>query len=144
MTGGVTGAVVGGVVGALEQAGVEHDIAGSGTITGSADLVISSSLTLPQGTLQSDPKLGVMGDYGGQTLAYLPQAGSPAINAGSNPRGTRCDQRGGSFVLPFGMTGVYERQAGVAVDIGAIEVGAGDRLFADGFEAFDPFSCYPA
>ncbi|MEO7324607.1 MAG: choice-of-anchor Q domain-containing protein [Dokdonella sp.] len=125
------------------QGGVAHDIGGAGTIAGSADLVMSSTLALPAGTLSADPLLNVFGNYGGQTNLFGLQPNSPAINAGSNPLNTLCDQRGGSFVLPFGMTGFYERKTGTAPDIGAFEFGAGDTLFADGFEDVPPFSCYP-
>ncbi len=129
------------------QAGQQRDIAGSGTaITGSANLVVQSALVLPVGTLSSEPQFSEFGNYGGQTEILGLQAGSPAINAGSNPLGTLCDQRGGTYVPSFGMTGIYERQTGAGVDIGAFERGAGDRLFRNGFEVSEsvPFSCYPS
>jgi hypothetical protein len=136
--------LVSSIVARNTQGGIAHDIGGSGTVAGSADLVMSSTLALPPGTLSADPLLNIFGNYGGQTNMLGLQPNSPAINAGSNPLNTLCDQRGGSFIPPFGMTGIYERKAGAAPDIGAFEYGAGDILFADGFEDVQPFSCYPA
>ncbi len=68
----------------------------------------------------ADPALGPLSDYGGPTLTRLPLAGSPAIDAG-NLFCPGTDQRG------------FARTDGLC-DIGAIEVGATDTLFADGFE----------
>ncbi len=59
----------------------------------------------------SNPQLGTLADNGGPTLTHLPQAGSPAINAG----GTSCpatDQRG------------FQRPAAGACDMGAVEAAA--------------------
>ena len=128
-----------------QQGGVPHDIGGSGSIAGSANLVMSSTLTLPGGTLSADPLLiAAIGNYGGQTDTVGLQPGSPAIDAGSNPLGMLCDQRAGSFLPPFNIVGIYERQHGAAVDIGAFESGAGDALFGDGFEEIALFSCRPS
>ncbi|MEM9315959.1 MAG: choice-of-anchor Q domain-containing protein [Pseudomonadota bacterium] len=71
------------------------------------------------GVIFADPFLGALQDNGGDTLSRLPGTGSPAIDAG----GIFCaavDQRG------FNRVGLC--------DIGAIEAGANDALFANGFE----------
>jgi hypothetical protein len=61
-----------------------------------------------------------LGDHGGFTRTILPVG--PAIDAGQAEHCTPTDQRD----LP--------RPVGTACDIGAVEVGADDLLFADGFE----------
>lgn len=66
------------------------------------------------------PMLGPLADNGGATLTRSPLAGSPAIDAG-NVFCLSDDQRG------------FARADGFC-DIGAVEVGAIDTLFADGFE----------
>lgn len=119
------------------------DIGGASSISGHANLVGSSNAPLPPGTLGGAPQFGTFGNHGGQTdtLALLP--GSPAIDAGDNPLGLLCDQRGGAFTPPDMLTGVYERRFGTQVDIGAFEYGAGDRLFASGFEVPSASGCVP-
>lgn len=69
-----------------------------------------------------DLALGTLGDHGGPTPTYLPEASSVAINAADANACTDVDQRG------------YARPSGGACDVGAIEVGADDVLFADGFD----------
>jgi hypothetical protein len=136
--------LVSSIVARNQQGGVAHDIGGSGSITGSANLVMSSTLPLPGGTLSADPLLiAAIGNYGGQTDTLGLQPGSPAIDAGSNPLGTSCDQRAGSYLPPFNLVGLYERQHGTGVDIGAFESGAGDALFGDGFEEITLVFCRP-
>jgi hypothetical protein len=61
---------------------------------------------------------------GGPTITHALQAGSPAINAGSNVRGLATDQRGDG----------YPRVTSYATDIGAFESAFSDRIFADGFD----------
>lgn len=97
-------------------------------ISGSANLVGHSSVTLPTDTLQSfDPNLGPLADNGGLTLTHLPNDESPVIDAGTD-NGFTTDQRGDGF----------PRVIGVRADIGAVEWGGGtppgDEIFADGFE----------
>jgi parallel beta-helix repeat protein len=58
-----------------------------------------------------DPLLGSLQNNGGSTLTHALLAGSPAINAGSNPDNLQNDQRGSGF--PRTLDG--------ATDIGAIE-----------------------
>ncbi|MEM7704787.1 MAG: choice-of-anchor Q domain-containing protein [Pseudomonadota bacterium] len=70
--------------------------------------------------LFTDPLLGPLQDNGGPTLTRMPLPTSPAIDAGS----AFCqalDQR------------YFNRTDGLC-DIGAVEVGATDELFSDGFE----------
>ena len=57
------------------------------------------------------PQLYPLAYYGGETRSMRPQAGSPAIGAGSNSQGWSFDQRGLGF----------PRNAGGAVDIGAVQ-----------------------
>ena len=103
----------------------DFQVYGTPLITGSNNLVVASSATLPPDTLQSDPLLGVLGDYGGRTQTIPLMDGSPAIDAGSNVAQLATDQRGGGF----------PRVVGAAADIGAFEVQSGsDVIFADGFE----------
>jgi predicted outer membrane repeat protein len=67
---------------------------------------------LPSDQKNTDPLLGPLADNGGPTLTFVPQAGSPAINTGSNTGCPATDQRGAS--RPFGP----------ACDVGAVEYGA--------------------
>lgn len=98
-------------------AGVPDDIylAGSGPLTvgGTNSLVMAtgSNTTLPAGTLNADPLLAPLANNGGPTWTMGLLAGSPAIDAGSNPSNFANDQRGSGF----------PRVVGAAVDIGAFE-----------------------
>jgi hypothetical protein len=125
------------------QAGVAHDISGASAISGSANLVGASTVALPPGTLSGNPMLAALADNGGQTLTMRLLPGSPAIDAGSNPTITLCDQRAGSYLPNGAFTARFLRTNGSATDIGAFESGAGDSIFASGFEA--PFAslCHP-
>jgi hypothetical protein len=89
---------------------------GASTTSGSGDLIRTQSGF--SGTIAStaDPLLqATLTDNGGPTLTLLPQAGSPAIDAGDNAAaaGLPTDQRS------FG-----PRVVNGTVDIGAVEVGA--------------------
>lgn len=68
------------------------------------------------GTFSSplDPRLGPLGDYGGDTLVHLLLSDSPALNAGDNSAATATDQRGLSRIV------------GGTIDIGAVEMQASD------------------
>ncbi|MHB8447821.1 MAG: choice-of-anchor Q domain-containing protein [Rudaea sp.] len=96
-------------------AGANADIAtmGAFTIAGSNNLVTASAsnVTLPVGTLGSDPLLAPLANNGGPTQTMGLLAGSPALDAGSNPRNLASDQRGAGF----------PRVLGAAADIGAFE-----------------------
>ena len=72
------------------------------TITGAANIT------------GQNPLLGALANNGGPTQTMLLQAGSPAIDTGSNPAGLAFDQRGAGF----------PRTAGTGTDMGAVE-GAG-------------------
>ena len=63
----------------------------------------------PNDLLNVDPLLGPLADNGGPTLTHAVLAGSPALDAGSNPQGLTNDQRGTGFV----------RTLGAGTDIGA-------------------------
>jgi len=82
----------------------------------------------PADTLNCDPKLAPLGDYGGPTQTMPLQNGSCAIDAGPETSTLTTDQRG----LP--------RPVGSKTDIGAVEKqGADDpppdTIFASGFES---------
>jgi hypothetical protein len=77
--------------GSIFVAPVPNNIAGSGVVTGSFNLVGTGSgglnNTSPnQGNLLNvdDPKLAPLGDYGGPTQTHFLLGGSPAIDKGSN------------------------------------------------------------
>jgi Divergent InlB B-repeat domain len=99
---------------------------GGAAILGGNNLIRQvANVTAPSGTLTGDPLLGVLGSLSclapaGSSLGSpgCPRAvslgvGSPAINAGANPRSLLYDQRGAGF----------SRVLGAAADIGAIESG---------------------
>ncbi|HET8897347.1 MAG TPA: IPTL-CTERM sorting domain-containing protein [Rhodanobacteraceae bacterium] len=85
---------------------------GSGSMTGSNNVIGSTSAVTPAGTLTTDPLLGPLQNNGGPTATHAPGAGSPAIDAGANPLALGTDQRGTGF----------PRVAAAAADIGAVEV----------------------
>ena len=76
--------------------------------------------------LRADPGLSPLADHGGPDPSYLPQAGSPLINAGTS----------GWNSSPFDQRGTcYQRIRGSAIDIGAIETGNAEVIFC---ATFDP------
>jgi hypothetical protein len=94
-------------------------------IAGANNLVGTASVPLPPGTISADPLLGPLVDNGGPTWTHALGAGSPAIDAGSNPAHLMSDQRGAGFL----------RVSGAAADIGAFETQAiGDAIFGNGFD----------
>jgi hypothetical protein len=92
------------------------------TLGGDHNVIMTSNVVLPPDTIQEDPHLLPLADYGGptQTHALLPD--SIAVNAGSNPDNLTFDQRGKGF----------PRVQESAPDIGAFEYQ--DSIFANGFE----------
>ncbi len=113
---------------------VNADIGGhaGGTVTGSHNLVLASTLAVPFDTIVADPRLGSLEHNGGGVMTHALLAGSPAIDAGENPMSLSTDARG------YGCDAVcrpFERFVGLATDIGAFEFGAPDRLFTDGFDS---------
>jgi hypothetical protein len=93
-------------------------------LSGHNDLVkfVGSGMTLPAGTLRSDPHLGPLQDNGGPTRTQALMPDSPAIDAGNNTAGFTYDQR---------LTG-FKRVVGGAADIGAFEYDP-DIIFVNGF-----------
>lgn len=97
----------------------------AGGVSGANDLIgPSPSVTLPPGTIQSDPELLALADNGGPTKTHALGAGSPAIDAGNNDAAASFDQRGTGF----------PRIVGSAPDIGAYEGVDTDTIFANGFD----------
>lgn len=82
-----------------------------GTKTGITTYSADTFTTLNLGV---NPNLGNLQNNGGPTQTRLPNAGSIAIDNGSNPAVLATDQRGPGYL----------RQRGPAVDIGAVEVPA--------------------
>ena len=81
------------------------------TITGTRNLIGTSSLPLPADTLRDDPKLGSLADNGGPTPTMRLASDSPAIDHGNNVLSLSRDQRGPG----------YPRVKGARADIGAYE-----------------------
>ena len=80
----------------------------------SCDISVSGSNNLPLGT---NPMVGPLAFNGGATRTHALLAGSPAINAGSNPLALTTDQRGPTFARVVGANadmGAYEFVPGVA------------------------------
>lgn len=97
----------------------------SGAVTGANDLIGASPLvTLPPGTISSDPQLLPLADNGGPTQTHELNPNSPAIDAGNNSAGVLADQRGSGF----------PRIVGAFPDIGAVEASVTDTIFANGFD----------
>jgi hypothetical protein len=97
----------------------------SGAVTGANDLIgASPSVTLPPGTISSDPQLLPLADNGGPTKTHELGPNSPAIEAGNNAASLPTDQRGPGF----------PRVVGDFPDIGAVEASVTDTIFADGFD----------
>jgi hypothetical protein len=112
--------------------GTPTDVAGkAGAISGAHNLIRAADIAVPADTLALDPHLDpLLQDNGGWSPTHALLPGSPAVDHGSNPLELCCDQR---FVR-VGTIVLFERVVGAAADIGAFEIGAADRLFADGFD----------
>jgi hypothetical protein len=97
------------------------DFTSSGiTISGSNNLITTTNVGVPLGTLSSCPKLAPLADNGGLVFSVALLAGSPAINVGNNNLNLTDDTRGDGFPRTFGAgtdIGSYERQAGVVDDV---------------------------
>jgi len=96
----------------------------TGTLTLDHSIVQGGCLspTVCTNLVAGDPKLGALANNGGFTPTYLPGTGSAAIDAGTNTGCPATDQRG------------IARPQGLRCDIGAVEVVAYDRIFADNFD----------
>jgi predicted outer membrane repeat protein len=103
----------------------------------SSTIVADGSLTAP-GITDDNPQLGPLADNGGPTLTHLPQPGSPAINAGDNSiiDGTAppVDINGDGTIDANDTLDTdqrdFARVIAETVDIGAVEVGAGDIAYS--------------
>jgi len=112
-----------------------NDISGnSTTISGSNNIVTASTLVLPPDTIVEEPGLLPLADNGGATLTQALPAYSPAVDHGSNLGNFSTDQRYKEFNPDGSTRRTYERVVGAAADIGAFELGAGDRIFVNGFD----------
>ena len=100
------------------------DVEGSVVISGSNNLVkiAGANTTVPMGTLTKDPMLLPLAFNGGATRTHALEAGSPAINTGSNVLNLSFDQRDAA----------YPRVVNVLPDMGAVEFDP-DHIFADRF-----------
>ena len=94
------------------------------TIGGDHDLIkiAGPNVTVPSLTITLDPDLGPLAFNGGYVRTHALNAGSIAIDAGSNDGNLANDQRGPP----------YKRVAGSSADIGAYEFDA-DHIFGNGF-----------
>lgn len=95
--------------------GTPRDIGGSAAfgdvLDGADNLIGSSDLAVPPGTLSANPQLGALANNGGPTRTHALLSGSPAINTGNNSLGLAYDQRGAG----------HPRVVGPRADIGAFE-----------------------
>lgn len=96
-------------------------------ISGANNLVMhaAAGISLPSGTLQSDPLLAdFLENNGGPTQTLALNAASPALDAGNNVAALLTDQRG------------FPRVAGARADIGAYELQGAqtDEIFAGDFD----------
>ena len=96
--------------------------ANSGNIESAGDTCDFNSGNNQIGVSAASLDLGALADHGGATQTYVPDAGSPAVDGADTAFRLATDQRG------------YQRPFGSGCDVGATEVGAEDRLFADGFD----------
>lgn len=109
--------------GDVEAGNNMYDFAGDHNI-----ILGDAPFNAPPDTLDCDPKLAALGDYGGPTQTMPLFEGSCAIDAGPATSTTTIDQR----ALP--------RPVGIATDIGAVERQGDDdpppdTVFVNGFEA---------
>jgi predicted outer membrane repeat protein len=98
-------------------------------LTGSGNLVMSSTVASPVTGLNADPRLAPLANHGGPTRTHALLPGSPAFATGVNPGNLLYDQRGPGFSRTgFVLSFVY-------TDIGAYQVQMfnDDELFYDGF-----------
>ncbi|MDR3385965.1 MAG: choice-of-anchor Q domain-containing protein [Rudaea sp.] len=100
---------------------------GQNTLSGNYDLVGSTPLVMPSGTLNCNPMLGSLSNNGGPTKTLPLASGSCAIDAASATPTETTDQRGYVRPAPIGTM--------PKADIGAYEAGSDpDVIFANGFE----------
>jgi len=109
--------------------GLQGDLDGAlnPPLSGYNNLITSSTIGFPPGTITSCPKLGPLASNGvGAMKTHALLGNSPAIDAGYDPHHLQTDQRGPGF----------PRTAGTTTDIGAFERqgGTDDRVSVHGFE----------
>lgn len=114
------------ISGNSDQSG-EDDLAGTSTVSGNSNLVVSAppSLPLPNDTGHDCPNLDLLADNGGLTLTHGLAPDSKAIDQGSADPNLMIDQRGAP------------RVNGTHPDIGAVEWKQDDkreRLLTSGFD----------
>lgn len=103
---------------------IPNDIAGNGVLSGSNNLIGTSLITPPAGTLVSaTPGLLPLAWNGGPTRTHALARSSLAIDRGSNLANLATDQRGDG----------HPRVLGLRADIGASELDT-DRIFINGFD----------
>jgi len=96
-------------------------------VQGDHDIIAAMNGTPPPGTLNGNPGLLPLGDYGGPTPTHALATDSLAIDRGSNSGHFAHDQRGPG----------HPRLFGAATDIGAFELSEPvvvDRIFGNGFD----------
>lgn len=122
--------IVAGNINVVADAILDADLAAStAAVSGANNLIVAASgVTLPPDTLVVEPMLGPLQDNGGATWTHALLDGSPAIDAGNNSADLDFDQRGQGF----------PRVSAAAADIGALEAGTADSVFADGFDGAAP------
>lgn len=87
----------------------EMTIAGHSNLVGEA----GAQVALPPDTLDADPLLAPLAYYGGTTRTHALEAGSPAVDTGSNTANLALDQRGEPFPRVYGPSadiGAFEQQ----------------------------------
>jgi hypothetical protein len=105
------------------------DTASHSALTGGHNLIANSAWSVPADTINCDPMLGALGNFGGPTKTLPLMSGSCAIGAASTTPDQTADQRG----LP--RPAVNQKNAGA--DIGAFErqlTDDPDLIFGNGFE----------
>lgn len=110
-----------------ETGGLQGDLDGAlnPPLSGYNNLITSSTIGFPSGTITSCPKLGPLASNSdGAMLTHALLSASPAINAGYDPLNLQVDQRG------------FSRTTGGQTDIGAYERQGtkDDRISVHGFE----------
>lgn len=115
LSGGVatlTSTIVAGNVGDVDVSGSTFTDGGNNLIgNSSASNIVANGTTIGGGLFPNvDPLLGALDDNGGTTLTHALLAGSPALDAGSNPLNLSTDQRGVAREVPVSNP-----------DIGAVE-----------------------
>ncbi len=112
---GVIGSASNNLIGAGDRSGLTNGVNGNQV----------GSLAAPL-----DPLLGPLADNGGPTFTHALLAGSPAIDAGSNPAALANDQRGPGFSRVSGAqadVGAFERQS---ADLSVTKVDTPDPVIA--------------